>query len=39
MPPDSESPTQATALRVARAIDLAAIVGTELAPVDSRTLM
>ena len=32
MPPDSESPTQATALRVARAIELAAFVGTELAP-------
>ena len=32
MPPDSESPTQATALRVARAIELAAFVSTELAP-------
>lgn len=32
MPPDPRSPTQATALRVARAIDLAAFVGTELAP-------
>jgi len=31
MSPDSD-PTQATALRVARAIDLAAFVGTELAP-------
>jgi acyl dehydratase len=32
IPPDSESPTWATALRVARAIDLAAFAGTELAP-------
>jgi acyl dehydratase len=32
MPQDSESPTPATALRVARPIDLAALVGTELAP-------
>jgi acyl dehydratase len=32
MPPGSESPAQATALRVAQAIDLAAFVGTELAP-------
>ncbi|SDI26818.1 MaoC like domain-containing protein [Bradyrhizobium sp. Rc2d] len=32
MQPDAESPTKATALRVARAIDLAAFVGTELAP-------
>ena len=32
MPPDPGSPTQATAVRVARAIDLAAFVGTELSP-------
>jgi acyl dehydratase len=32
MQPDAESPTKAIALRVARAIDLAAFVGTELAP-------
>jgi acyl dehydratase len=32
MPPDSEAPTQATALRVARAMDLAAFVGRELTP-------
>ena len=32
MPPDPESPTEAAALRVAQAIDLAAFVGTELAP-------
>ncbi|MFK4583802.1 MaoC/PaaZ C-terminal domain-containing protein [Bradyrhizobium ottawaense] len=32
MPPGSEPPTHAGALRVAQAIDLAAFVGTELAP-------
>lgn len=32
MPPDSESLTLATLLRVARAMDLAAFVGAELAP-------
>lgn len=32
MPPDFESSTQAIPLRVARAIDLAPFVGTELAP-------
>ncbi|MGY4509678.1 MaoC/PaaZ C-terminal domain-containing protein [Bradyrhizobium sp. USDA 3650] len=32
MPPRSEPPTHAGALRVARAVDLAAFVGTELAP-------
>ncbi|KRQ15771.1 MaoC/PaaZ C-terminal domain-containing protein [Bradyrhizobium manausense] len=32
MPPDPEAPTQATALHVARAIDLADFVDNELAP-------
>jgi|GEM_PF-1630143 len=32
VPPDSESPTLASPLRVARAIDLSAFVGAELAP-------
>jgi len=32
MPPDSEAPTSASPLRVARSIDLSAFVGDELAP-------